>query len=111
NLAGVFDGFLDRQRTLKRRPFDELHHQVVGTDVVKLTDMWVIQRGDGARFALEAFGKLLAGNLDSDHAVEAAVAGVVDLPHAARADRRDDLVGSEAVAWLHGAVFRAMPSI
>src|SRR5881396_3213390 len=35
NLPGVFDGLLDWQRTLKRRPLDELHHQVVGTDVVK----------------------------------------------------------------------------
>src|SRR5262249_43716397 len=111
NLAGVFDGLLDRQRTRKRRPLDELHHQVVGTDVVKLANMRMIQRGDGARFALETFGKLLAGNLDSDDAVEARVAGFVYFPHAARSDRRDDLVGSEVLSWLHGAVFRARRAI
>src|SRR6266571_3858133 len=105
NLAGVFDGLLDRQRTRKRRPLDELHHQVVWTDVVKLANMRVIQSGNRARFALEALRKLLAGNLDSDHAVEARVASFVDFTHAPRADRRDDLVGSESVSWLHGAVF------
>jgi hypothetical protein len=61
NLAGVFDGLLDWQRTLERRPLDELHHQVVWTDVVKLADMRMIQSGDGAHFTLEAFRKLLAG--------------------------------------------------
>src|SRR5260221_7066353 len=43
NLPGVFDGFLDRQRTLERRLLDELHHQIVWTDIVKLADMCVIQ--------------------------------------------------------------------
>ena len=39
------------------RAFDELHDEVVGTDVVELADVRVIQCGDGAGFALEAFGE------------------------------------------------------
>src|SRR2546427_625000 len=56
-----------------------------------------------ARFALEAFRKLLAGNLDRDNTVESRVSRLVDFTHAAGADRRDDFVGSEAVSRLHGA--------
>ena len=41
-----------------RLAFDVLHHQVVRADVVELADVGMIQGGDGAGFALEAFAEL-----------------------------------------------------
>ncbi len=38
---------------------------------------------------------MLGEHLDGDGAVQAGVTGFVDLPHAARADGREDLVGAE----------------
>ena len=77
---------LERQRPLQRRALDELHHQVIRPDVVELADVRMIQRRHGARFALEAFGELLLGDLDGDDAVEPRVARLPHLAHAARAD-------------------------
>ena len=60
--------------------------------------------GDGLGLPLEALASLGAGrevrreNLDGDGPVEACVAGPVDLSHAARTNRRHDLVGTEADA-------------
>src|SRR5215471_12098967 len=36
NLAGVFDGLVDRHRAVQRRTLDEFHHQIIGTDIVNL---------------------------------------------------------------------------
>ena len=71
---------------------DELHHQVIRTDVVELADIGMIQRRDGARFPLEALAEILVRNLDGDGAIEAHIARTIYLAHAARADGRDDLV-------------------
>ncbi len=59
------------------------------------------ERGDRARLALEAhapvfvLGQLRRQDFDRDCAIEARVAGAIDLSHAAGADRRDDFVGTE----------------
>ncbi len=59
------------------------------------------ERGDGLRLALEAregggVGREPVGkNFDRDVAVELRVARAVDLPHSARSERPDHLVGSE----------------
>ena len=49
---------------------------------------------------------MLGQDLDGDGAVEAGVAGFVDLAHAARAEGDVDLVGAERGAWRerHGSV-------
>ena len=71
------------------------------------------QGGDGLRLPTEAresvgilrspFGQ----DLDGDLAVEPRVPGPIDLPHPARAQRREDLVGAEAVPGgeRHGRFF------
>ena len=102
NLAGVFDGLLQRKRTIQRRALNKLHYQIIGADIVELADVRMIQRGHRARFALEPFRKLLAGNLDGDRAVEARVARLVHFPHAARANEREDLIGTELRAGREG---------
>src|SRR5215469_6381542 len=58
----------------------------------------MIQRRDGARLALEALGEFALGDLQRDDAVQARIAGLVNLAHPARADGREDLVGAEFVA-------------
>ena len=59
-------------------PSAQLHDQVVGADIVELTDIGVIQSGDRASFALEAFTKFGLGDFDSEDAVQACVAHASD---------------------------------
>src|SRR5205085_1459667 len=62
------------------------------------------ERGDGLGLALEAGervgvrGQLRGEDLDRDLPVELRVARPVDLAHPARAERREDLVGTETGA-------------
>jgi hypothetical protein len=84
---------------------DELHHQVAteieSADIVDRHDVGVVEGRGGACFALEAgepFGvrrPVAAEHLDRHRAAEPQVAGTVDLPHAARAHERDQLVGCD----------------
>ena len=98
NLRGVLQRLIERQRSLERRALDVLHHQVIRPDIVERADVGMIQRRDSARFALESFAELGLGNLDRDDAIEARVAGLVHLAHAARADGRKDFVRAEFFA-------------
>jgi hypothetical protein len=74
---------------------DTFHDQeiiaVLRADVKKGTDIWMIQRGDGFGFPLEAElargigGKMCRENFDGNGPVEARVARAVDFPHTTRA--------------------------
>ena len=70
-------------------------------DVVDDEDVGVVELGGGAGFLLEAReafgigGEARVDDLDRDFAPEPRVARPVDLAHAARAERREDLVGAE----------------
>ena len=125
----------DRERLLKRKPaslqaFRErlpgemLHHEehlpLVITDVVQHADVCVVQTSNRLRLALKpgpAFriaANIRREDFDRDRAVEAGIAGLVDLAHAPGADSRLDLVGSEAspgdeahVLGLRGALYAA----
>jgi hypothetical protein len=48
-----------REQVGQRLAFDELHDEIVGTDVVQRADVGMIERRDRARFALEALGEPL----------------------------------------------------
>ena len=70
-------------------------------------DVRMVQRGDGLRFALEALlafrnrsRQVRREHLDGDRAVQPRVGRLVDLAHAAGAERREDLVGPESGAGL-----------
>jgi hypothetical protein len=60
----------------------------------------MIQRGDGAGFALEALaalrvgGKIRGKDFDGDVAAEARIARAIDFAHTAGAEGRDDFVGA-----------------
>ena len=98
DLAGVLDSFFDGQRSFEGDALDVLHDEVIGADVVELADVGVIEGGDGAGFAIEAFGELVFGDFEGDDAVEAGIAGFPDFSHASGAERVEDLEGSEAFA-------------
>ena len=70
------------ERALEAGAFDILHDQIVGTDVIKVADVGVVQRGDGAGFAGEALGELRARDFDGDVAAQAVIVRAIHLAHA-----------------------------
>ena len=94
----------------QRFAFEEFANDVLlaglDAEVVNGDDVGVVEGGDGAGFALEAAAEVgggaertrcgvLAKDFDGDVAIEAGVAGAVDLAHAADSERGLDLVGAE----------------
>ena len=58
------------------------------------------------RRAVGVVRECVGEDLDRDVSVQLRVAGPIDLPHPAFADRRDDFVGTEAGARSEGHVLR-----
>ena len=87
---------LDRRQ---RAAVEELHDQVVRPDVVQLADVRMIQRRDGARFALEAVAEFGGRLLDRDEAIEPRVARFVHLAHPAGTERARDFIRTESDTW------------
>jgi hypothetical protein len=79
----------------ERRSFDYLHHQVVGSDVVKRADVEMIERRGSSSLALETFIEFFGGNLDGYVAPEPRISGAIDLAHPASTEKVDDLVWSK----------------
>lgn len=102
DLFGGLDGLVEGKGAFERGAIDELHDQVVGTDVVELADVGMVEGSYRAGFALEAFGEFGLGDFDCDGAVETGVAGFVDFAHAAFAEFGEDIVGAELVAGGEG---------
>ncbi len=98
DLARVVERGREGQRAFQRLALHQLHDEVVGTDVVQRADVGMIQRGDGAGFALESIAEVLGRHLDGDVAADAGIVRAVDDAHSACANLRDDLVGAEAIA-------------
>src|SRR5262249_41187647 len=96
----------------ERLALQVLHHEIFGgsrsPDVVQHAHVWMRQRGDEARFALEPVAKLRVGaervgkNLDGDRTIQAGIASFVALAHAAGAKRRLDDVRAELGPWAEG---------
>ena len=106
----------------ERLPFQQLGdgvgHAGFDADIVNRQDVRMRERGDRLGLALEAGerggigGQPLGQDLDRDIAIEARVAGAVDLTHPPGADRSDDLVGAEAGAgceWHGGSQYSDRP--
>ena len=68
----------------------------------------MVQARDGPRLALESLAKrgvsreVLGQNFDRDRAIESSVFGFVDFPHAARADRGQNFIGTESTSGFYG---------
>src|SRR6202140_2413388 len=86
-----------RNLSARVSPSQKLHHQIVGSilraDVIEMTDVRVVQRGNGPRLALHALfqfwrrRKMRSKNLDGDSAIQTRVQGTVHLSHTASAER------------------------
>ena len=60
--------FVERDRPPRdaigqRRTVDQLHHEIVGPDVVQRADVRVVERGDGAGLALETVAETFGATL------------------------------------------------
>ncbi len=108
DLQRKADGFGRWQRPAQRHALDVLQDEIARTDIVDLTDMRMVQRGNGARLVLETPNtvrvsrQLLRQDLDSDVTTKACVVRAVDLTHAASAEEGDDLVRAEATTGRQG---------
>src|SRR5262245_40625983 len=104
NLAGDLHRLVKRNRTFfdpirQRRSFDQLHHEIIWTNIVQVADMRMIEGCDHTRFALEALRETLGGNLDRDIPAEPRIASSMDFAHAALTDERNNLVWTELLAF------------
>jgi hypothetical protein len=97
---------------LESLPFEHFHDdEGVGVDFVHFVngaDVGMVQRGGGARFALESFQRLrissefIGQEFQRDKAAELQILGSVDHTHAATAEPFDDAVMRNCAAdeWL-----------
>src|SRR5688572_24453740 len=87
---------VQRHRPAKRCALHILEDEIARADVVELTDVRMVQRGDGPRFLLETAqsiriaGEGLGKDLDRDLASQTRVTGPIHLAHPAGAEWRDD---------------------
>ena len=92
------------QRVAVEQFRDRVRDAGVRSEVVNREDVGMRERRDRLGFAFEArkgrriLGELIRQNLDCDVAIERRVASLVDLAHAARANRRENLVRAETDA-------------
>jgi hypothetical protein len=111
HLHGEIDGLAGGKRAVleacaQRFAFEQLRNGIrrftFSPEVVNGEDVRVGELRDRSRLALETgerlgiVGEIGGQNLDGHVAVELGVTGAVDLPHATRAKRRDDLIRSES---------------
>jgi hypothetical protein len=66
-------------------PPEILKDQVIGSDVVDLANVGMVDRGNGARFALKPAHIVCDNPLDRDRAIQSSIVGLVDLAHASGA--------------------------
>jgi hypothetical protein len=99
NLRGILKSLIHRQWAFKWRALDVFHYQIIGTNIVELADVWMIQRTDGLGFSFESFGELFLRNLDRDIATDAGITRLPCLSHAAFPNKRDAFIWAEFVAW------------
>jgi hypothetical protein len=71
NLARQLHRFVSTDGTAEGFPLEILEDQVVGSDVVDLADVWMVDRGDGARFALKPAHIVGDQPLHRDRAIQA----------------------------------------
>jgi hypothetical protein len=93
NLQRQGQRLFDGHRPVQLLALDIFEHKIARADVVKLTDVGVIQRGDRPRFVLESTatigvgGEWLRKDFDRDITLEAGIARAINITHAAAAER------------------------
>jgi hypothetical protein len=112
-LDGLTPGKWRTSETIAQRlSFQQLRHgvtnPVVRADIEQHEDIWVRQRRYRFALALEAFqslrivGQVLGQDLDGNVTAEPVVARPINLSHAARSKRSNDLVGAQTVTCGEG---------
>ena len=95
-LNGLLDGelaaFQARRQCLT---LHQLHHQVIGADVVQRADVGMVQCGDGSGFAFKPVGELFLRDFYGHLAAQARVGCAEHLTHAAVAQQGFDLVRAQ----------------
>ncbi len=117
DLDSVAQELVERQRSALEAlrqglAFHALHHQevhaVLMPDVVQRADVRMIQTRDCLGLALEALapfgiaGEVCGQDFDRHCSIQPRVARPVNFSHPARAQRRDDLVGTQFCAIRQG---------
>jgi hypothetical protein len=87
NLSGDGQGFVQGQRTLaeplsQSRSLHQFHHQVIGADVIDLTDIGVVQRRDQASLPHRTVVELGECDFESHFATQPGVVGAIHGAHA-----------------------------
>jgi hypothetical protein len=82
-------------RATCRSALDEFHDEVIRPDVIQMTDVRMVQRGDGQRLALESIAEPRVDRFDRNRALQTGVEGFVDFAHPAHADAGGDFVRTE----------------
>ena len=95
DLQGARGRLVGREWTSKRLTFDVLQDEKVGTEIVDLTHIRVIQGRDRARFLLEPVLMDAPHALDRDGALQSRVPGLPYFSHSARANQGDQKVRAE----------------
>src|SRR5262249_46590587 len=54
-VRGVLGGFFQWKRTSQRSALDHLHHQVIGTNIVEMANVRMVERSDDVSLSCEAF--------------------------------------------------------
>jgi hypothetical protein len=90
-----------RYGSIEGDAFDELHDEVVRTDVMDRANARMIEGRNAARFACEAVTELAGGELERDHPVEPRIARRPDFTHPAGADALDELIRPDQLARRH----------
>ena len=112
DLSADGECLAERQRAMhqsigKRRPFDQFENERPNAsgflDAIDDRDVGMGQRSKQFGLALKPHQPIDVGPgarqyLDSDFALQAAVARTVNLTHAARSDGREDFIGPKAIA-------------
>ena len=95
-MSGAWKFILEDGATAPLR--SRLGHKFLAADVMERADVRMVQLGDGAGFALEAFaevgpvGEMRRKNLDGNEAVEPCVAGFIHLTHTPSPYGLDDFI-------------------
>ena len=113
DLRAVLQDLIGRQRPLAQPgaeslAFEIFEDQIVCSvllpDVMQHANVRMRELRDSAGFPLEAFPqfrilrKMIGENLDGNIAVQARIVRTIDFPHAARAERGNDLIRPEFVS-------------
>ena len=97
---------LRAQRPAREQLADDERHALLIADVEDRERVWMGERRDDPGLAAEAIERRriewAPQHLDRHLASESRVGGAVDLAHAARADQREDAVGTESCAFSQG---------